>query len=75
MINKFFLLISIFYFLYGQVEYNHPEFNWQTFETKHFKVHFHDETEKSAREAASIAEIIYGPITNFYDFYYYNCSS
>ena len=69
MINKFFLSVSIFYFLYGQVEYNHPEFNWQTFETKNFKVHFHDETEKSAREAASIAEIIYGPITNFYDFH------
>ena len=54
--------------MFGQAEYNHPEFNWQTFETDHFKIHFHDETEMSAREAASVAETIYGPITNFYDF-------
>ncbi|MFL3007123.1 MAG: hypothetical protein ACJZ10_03905 [Candidatus Neomarinimicrobiota bacterium] len=62
-------LLSVFCVLFGEVEYNHPEFNWQTFETDHFKIHFYDETEISAREAASVAEKIYGPITNFYDFY------
>ena len=60
---------SVFCFLFGEVEYNHPEFNWQTFETDHFKIHFYDETEISAREAASVAEKVYDPITKFYDFY------
>ena len=32
----------------GDVQYNHPELNWHTFETDHFKVHFHDETEMTA---------------------------
>ena len=62
-------ICEFFYCLFGQVEYNHPEFNWQTFETEHFKIHFYDETELSAREAASVAETIYGPITKFYDFF------
>ena len=62
-------LLSFFCVLFGEIEYNHPEFNWQTFETEHFKIHFYDETEISAREAASVAEKIYDPITSFYDFY------
>ena len=39
----------------GDVQYNHPELNWQTFETDHFKDHFHDETEMTARESATVA--------------------
>ena len=54
---------------FADIDYNHPEFNWSTIETEHFKVHFHDETEYTAREAASVAEIIYDPITQFYDFF------
>ena len=67
--KQIFTFVCLFYCLFGQVEYNHPEFNWQTFETEHFKIHFYDETELSAREAASVAETIYGPITKFYDFF------
>jgi len=67
--NVAIILLSYFCLLFGEVEYNHPEFNWQTFETDHFKIHFYDETEISAREAASVAEKIYIPITKFYDFY------
>ena len=52
----------------GDVQYNHPELNWHTFETDHFKVHFHDETEMTAREAATVAEMIYPPITEFYEY-------
>ena len=55
-------------FLFSQIEYNHSEFNWHTFDTKHFKVHFHDETENSAREAATVAEYIYEPITSLYNY-------
>ena len=53
---------------FSQVEYNHPELNWHTFDTEHFKIHYHDETEMTAREAASVAEVIYPKITGFYDF-------
>lgn len=52
--------------LAGQAWENHPELQWQTFETEHFLLHFHDGTERSAREAATVAEIIYGPVTRLY---------
>ena len=53
---------------FADVDYNHPEFNWSTIETEHFKVHFHDETESTAREAATVAEEVYDKITMMYDF-------
>lgn len=59
------LLIS---FSFSDVQYNHPELNWNTFETDNFHIHFHDETELTAREAATVAEKIYLPITDLYDF-------
>ncbi|MCH7939488.1 MAG: hypothetical protein IID13_07060 [Candidatus Marinimicrobia bacterium] len=52
----------------GQQWYNHPELDWQTFETEHFLIHFHQGTERSAREAATVAEKVYGPITRMYNF-------
>ena len=62
------LQILLFSLIYPQVEYNHPELTWYTFETEHFKIHFHDETEMTAREAATVAEVIYPKITSFYGF-------
>ena len=53
---------------FADIDYNHPEFNWSTIETEHFKVHFHDETESTAREAATVAEEVYDKITTMYDF-------
>ena len=64
--------LFIYYFLsvvFSQSWHNHPELNWQTFETEHFVFYFHDETERSANEAAEIAEKIYKPITDLYQFY------
>ncbi len=55
-------------FGFAQIEYNHPELNWYTFETENFKIHFHDETEMTAREAATVAEQIYPKITGFYEY-------
>ncbi len=52
----------------GQQWYNHPELEWQTFETEHFLIHFHQGTERSAREAATVAEKVYGPITRLYNY-------
>ena len=34
----------------------------------HFIIHYHDETERSAREAANIAESIYFQVTSYYEF-------
>ncbi|UCD38155.1 MAG: hypothetical protein JSW54_01330, partial [Fidelibacterota bacterium] len=48
--------------------YNHPELEWQSFETEHFIIHFHQGTERSAREAATVAEKVYGPVTNIYNY-------
>ena len=54
---------------YGQLQwYNHPELIWETIETDHFKIHYHQGTERSAREAAEVAEYVYAPITQLYDF-------
>lgn len=55
-------------FIYPQSWYNHVELDWHTIETDHFFVHYHDETERSAREAAVVAEYIYGPITSVYNY-------
>ena len=66
--NKSIAHIVLYTMLFSQVEYNHPELNWHTFDTEHFKIHYHDETEKTAREAATVAEAIYPKITSFYGF-------
>ena len=65
--NRFilFFLLSI---IFGQAKYNHPELDWYTFETENFMIHYHSETEISAREAATVAEFIYPKITQFYEF-------
>ena len=66
--KNFLSIIILLTVVFAQVEYNHPELNWHTFETEHFQIHFHDETEMTAREAATVAEVIYPKITGFYDF-------
>ena len=48
--------------------YNHPELNWYSFETDHFIFHYHDETKRTAMEAALVAEEVYLPITELYDY-------
>ena len=44
------------------IEYNHPELNWYTIDTKHFQVHYHDGTERTARLTTKILEEIYEPL-------------
>ena len=62
-INLLFFSIS-----WGQFNYNHPELSWKTIETEHFRIHFYDHTEQSARLGATIAEMIYEPITELYNY-------
>ena len=49
-------------------DYTHPELDWFTIETEHFKVHFHEGAERTARVVAKIGEDIYTPITELYDY-------
>ena len=54
--------------LFGQFRYNHPEIDWQTFDTDHFQIHFYDGTESTAREGAYVAEQIFSHVTGLYDY-------
>ena len=49
--------------------WNQSEIEWKTLETEHFQIHFHPGEEWSARQAATIAEAVYEPITAFYDYH------
>ncbi|MBI3111531.1 MAG: PD40 domain-containing protein [Ignavibacteriales bacterium] len=60
------LLVSAGRLLAQEDLYPHPELDWFTIETQHFLVHYHNGTERSAREVARIAEEIYKPITDLY---------
>ena len=62
------LLFSLLTYLTAQSWYHHPELDWYTIETDHFIVHYHDDTRRSAQEAAVVAERIYGPLTELYQY-------
>lgn len=47
---------------------NRPELKWLSIETEHFFVHFHVGAERTAKVVAKIAEDVYGPITNLYQY-------
>ncbi len=62
-----FLIILLTSYLAAQDgDYPRPDLTWQTIETPHFRVDFHNGEERTGREVASIAEEIYGPITTMY---------
>lgn len=71
MIRQLFLLPLVLLFLipnlYAQLGYAHPELDWYSIETEHFEVHYHEGAERSAQVVAKIAEDIYKPVTDFYD--------
>ena len=47
-------------------QYNHPELYWQSVQTEHFIVHYHQGTERTANLVAKIAEEIYPHVTGLY---------
>jgi sugar lactone lactonase YvrE len=54
---------------YAQLqEYNHPELKWRTIETEHFYIHFHQDEDRTASLIAKIAEEIFKPITELYEY-------
>ncbi|MCK4447821.1 MAG: hypothetical protein KAW56_12170, partial [Candidatus Marinimicrobia bacterium] len=66
-LSAFFILLFLSS-IYAQARFNHPELKWKTFETAHFKIHYHEGAEWTANQSADIAEAIYGSVTSFYDF-------
>lgn len=50
-----------------QDEVYHPELEWRTIETEHFKVNYHEGAERTGRTVAKIAEEIYDPVTSLYN--------
>lgn len=66
MVRVFILFLISFGF--SQVDYNHPELDWQTIETDHFMIHFYGQTELYAREGATVAEKIYPHVTQLYQY-------
>ena len=59
-------ILFLFLPLYGGA--NHPELEWKTLESDHFLVHFHNGTERTAKEVVNIAEFIYTPATELYNY-------
>ncbi len=51
----------------AQEDFFHPELTWNTIETEHFYIHYHDGAKRTGETIAKIAEEIYGPITTLYD--------
>ena len=66
--KKFVHLLFFSSLLFSQVSYNHTELSWQTNETNHIRIHFYEDTEQSARHGAAIAEKVYKPITDLYNY-------
>ena len=62
MIYRF--IIIFFSLSFSQNWFNHPELDWYSIETEHFVIHYHNDTERTAREAASVAESIYFNVTS-----------
>lgn len=64
------LIIFFVYFtsLIGQIDDFDPDYNWFTIKGEHVSVHFHEETERSARTVLKIAEDVWGPITSLYKY-------
>ncbi len=65
----FFITVFIvpLFFVVAQESFNHPELEWYTIETENFLVHYHNGTERTAREVATIAEYIHPTITSLYN--------
>ena len=68
MISRILLLLLLLCSVtFSQFEPN-PELEWFTIETDHFYIHYHKGTERTAKIVAKIAEEVYGPITDLYNY-------
>jgi len=62
------ILIALSVPVLSQIDDFDPSYNWYTIEGEHVYVHFHDESERSARTVLKIAEEVWGPITSLYNY-------
>jgi len=68
-----FLAIMVF-FLQGEQKLSYaanrfdPSLKWQTIETQHFNIHFHQGEEEIAQECAEIAEDVHKKLLDFLDY-------
>ena len=65
--NLFFVFFGLCSVLTAQTGYHHPELDWFTIETEHFQIHYHQGAERTAKTVAKIANDIYDPVTDLYD--------
>jgi hypothetical protein len=63
-----FYIIILINVILTQTWHNHPELKWKNFETEHFIFYYHEGTERTVSEAAYVAEKIYKPITDYYNY-------
>jgi hypothetical protein len=62
-----FLLLPVT-FLQAQFDEFDPDYEWFTIRGEHVLVHFHEETERTARTVLKIAEEVWEPITSLYNY-------
>ena len=65
----FILLFMSLPFYAQPFDANHPELRWETIETEHFLVHYHQGTVRTANLVARIAEDVYPHITGLYGYH------
>lgn len=65
------ILISFLLFTsltFSQIDNFDPDYNWYTIKGEHVFVHFHEEAERSAQTVLKIAEEVWVPITQLYQY-------
>ncbi len=69
-LNTFIALVLLFTFAAAQDpdSYSYPELVWESFETDHFVIHFHQGTKRTAFLVGKIAEDIYPSVTMLYQY-------
>ena len=74
MFNKKYLVFALLCFILLNSDFagaqfdSHPELDWYTIETPHFFIHYHEGTQRTANTIAKIAEEVFKPITDLYDY-------
>ena len=60
--------IALASYMFGQFDEFDPDYEWYSIKGENIIVHFHEETERSARTVLKIAEEVWGPITSLYGY-------
>lgn len=62
------LLLLLFVLFAGAYSFNHPELQWKTVETSHVTINYYDKTEAAVYAAWKIAEEVYVPLAELYNY-------